>query len=221
MKKIFFIAFVFMTQFNFSQTTIELKEFNDVKIFDKLSVILIASNENKAVITGTSQSKVEVVNKNGLLKIRMPLTKLMTGDEAKVTLYFKKIQSIDANEGSVVTCDDILKQTTFDMGVQEGARITVVLDVDKTSIKAYSGGIIEVRGKAVTQSVLINSGGILNANELETSQTTVSISAGGSADVKATTLVDAKVKAGGTVTIFGNPKEIRQETVLGGSIIQK
>lgn len=221
MKKIFFIAFVFMTQFNFSQTTIELKEFNDVKVFDKLSVILIASNENKAVITGTSQSKVEVVNKNGLLKIRMPLTKLMTGDEAKVTLYFKKIQSIDANEGSVVTCADTFKQTTFDLGVQEGAKITVVLDVDKTSIKAYSGGIIEVTGKAVTQSVLINSGGILKANELETSQTTVSISAGGSADVKATTLVDAKVKAGGTVTIFGNPKEIRQETVLGGSIIQK
>ena len=221
MKKIFFIAFVFMTQFNFSQTTIELKEFNDVKVFDKLSVILIASNENKAVITGTSQSKVEVVNKNGLLKIRMPLTKLMTGDEAKVTLYFKKIQSIDANEGSTVTCADTFKQTTFDLGVQEGAKITVVLDVDKTSIKAYSGGIIEVTGKAVTQLVLINSGGILKANELETSQTTVSISAGGSADVKATTLVDAKVKAGGTVTIFGNPKEIRQETVLGGSIIQK
>lgn len=221
MKKIFFIAFVFMTQFNFSQTTIELKEFNDVKVFDKLSVILIASNENKAVITGTSQSKVEVVNKNGLLKIRMPLTKLMTGDEAKVTLYFKKIQSIDANEGSTVTCADTFKQTTFDLGVQEGARITVVLDVDKTSIKAYSGGIIEATGKAITQLVLINSGGILNANELETSQTTVSISAGGSADVKATTLVDAKVKAGGTVTIYGNPKEIRQETLLGGSIIQK
>jgi len=221
MKKIFFIAFVFMTQFNFSQTTIELKEFNDVKVFDKLSVILIASNENKAVITGTSQSKVEVVNKNGLLKIRMPLTKLMTGDEAKVTLYFKKIQSIDANEGSTVTCADTFKQTTFDLGVQEGAKITVALDVDKTSIKAYSGGIIEVTGKAVTQLVLINSGGILNANELETSQTTVSISAGGSADVKATTLVDAKVKAGGTVTIYGNPKEIRQETLFGGSVIQK
>ncbi|CAN1492755.1 Putative auto-transporter adhesin, head GIN domain containing protein [Flavobacteriaceae bacterium] len=221
MKKIFLIVFVFLAHFTFAQTTIELKDFDDVKVFDKLSVILIASNENKAVITGTSQSKVEVVNKNGLLKIRMPLTKLMTGDEAKVTLYFKKIQSIDANEGSTVTCADTFKQTTFDLGVQEGAKITVVLDVDKASIKAYSGGIIEVTGKAVTQSVLINSGGILNANELETSQTTVSVSAGGSADVKASTLVDAKVKAGGTITIYGNPKEIRQETLLGGSIIQK
>jgi hypothetical protein len=221
MKRIILVGFVFFAQFTFAQTTIELKDFDDVKVFDKLSVTLIASTENKAIITGTSQSKVEVVNKNGLLKIRMPLTKMMTGDEAKVTLYFKKIQSIDANEGSTVICADTFKQTTFDLGVQEGARITVALDVDKTSIKASSGGIVTVTGKAVTQSVSINSGGVLKAEELETSQTTVSISAGGSADIKASTLVDAKVKAGGTVTVYGSPKELRQETLMGGSIIQK
>ena len=221
MKRIILVGFVFFAQFTFAQTTIELKDFDDVKVFDKLSVTLISSTENKAIITGTSQSKVEVVNKNGLLKIRMPLTKMMTGDEAKVTLYFKKIQSIDANEGSTVICADTFKQTTFDLGVQEGARITVALDVDKTSIKAYSGGIVTVTGKAVTQSVSINSGGVLKAEELETSQTTVSISAGGSADIKASTLVDAKVKAGGTVTVYGSPKELRQETLMGGSIIQK
>jgi hypothetical protein len=221
MKRIIFVFFVFLVQFTFAQTTIVLKDFDDVKVFDKLSVTLIASDETKAVITGPEQSKVEIVNKNGLLKIRMPLTKLMTGDEAKVTLYFKKIQSIDANEGSSVICTDTFKQTTFDLGTQEGAKITVVLDVDKTSIKAFSGGIVMVTGKAVTQSVSVNSGGIFNGKELETSQTTVSISAGGSADVNASTLVDAKVKAGGTIFIYGNPKEIRQETLMGGSIIQK
>jgi hypothetical protein len=221
MKRIILIGFVFISQFTFSQTTIDLKDFDDVKVFDKLNVTLVASTENKAVITGTSQSKVEIVNKNRLLKIRMPLTKLMSGDEAKVTLYFKKIQSIDANEGSRVNCADIFKQTTLDLAAQEGAEIIAVLDVEKTSIKAYSGGIIKIIGKAVTQSVLINSGGILEAGDLETSQTTVSLSAGGSADVKASTLVDAKVKAGGTVTVHGKPKELRQETFMGGTIVQK
>ncbi|WP_281238394.1 head GIN domain-containing protein [Flavobacterium praedii] len=221
MKKIIVVSFMFFIQFAFAQTTIELKDFDDVKVFDKLSVSLIASNENKAVITGISHNKVEVVNKNGLLKIRMPLTKMMTGDEAKVVLYYKKIQSIDANEGSTVSCTDTIKQTTFDLSTQEGASITVVLDVDKTTIKAYSGGIIIVTGKAVSQTVLINSGGILKASEFETSQTNVSIAAGGSAEIKASTLVDAKVKAGGTVMIYGKPKEIRQETLMGGTVIQK
>jgi hypothetical protein len=221
MKRIILVGFALLTQITFSQTTIKLDDFDDVKTFDKLKVTLIASTENKAVITGTSQSKVEIVNKKGLLKIRMPLTKLMTGDEAKVTLYFKKIQSIDANEGSVVTCGDTFKQTTFDLSTQEGAKINIVLDVDKASINAYSGGIVEVTGKAVTQSILINSGGIVKASELETSQATVRISAGGSADVKASDLVDAKVKAGGTITVHGKPKELRQETFAGGTIVQK
>jgi hypothetical protein len=221
MKKIILLGFVFLTQFTFAQTTIDLGDFDDVKVFDKLNVTLIASNENKVIITGTNQSDVEVVNKNGLLKIRMPLTKTMSGDVIKVTLYFKKIQSIDANEGSTVTCADIFKQTTIDFGTQEGASITAVIDVDKTTIKAYSGGIINLSGKAITQSVSINSGGILKASDLETSQTTVSVSAGGNAEVKASTLVDAKVKAGGTIAIYGKPKEIKQETLFGGSIIQK
>ena len=221
MKKIILLSFVFLAQFTFAQTTIDLGDFVDLKVFDKLNVTLIASNENKVIITGTNQSDVEVVNKNGLLKIRMPLTKTMSGDVIKVTLYFKKIQSIDANEGSTVTCADIFKQTTIDFGTQEGASITAAIDVDKTTIKAYSGGIINLSGKAITQSVSINSGGILKASDLETSQTTVSVSAGGNAEVKASTLVDAKVKAGGTIAIYGKPKEIKQETLFGGSIIQK
>lgn len=221
MKKIILLGFIFLTQLTFAQTTIDPKDFDDLKVFDKLNVTLIASNENKVVITGTNQSDVEVVNKNGLLKIRMPLTKTMSGDVIKVTLYFKKIQSIDANEGSTVTCTDIFKQTTLDLGTQEGASITAVLDVDKTTIKAYSGGIINLSGKAITQSVSINSGGILKASDLETSQTTVSVSAGGNAEVKASILVDAKVKAGGTIAIYGKPKEIKEETLFGGSIIQK
>jgi len=221
MKRLILVFFVVLAQFSFAQTTIVLKDFDDVKVFDKLGVTLIASNETKAVITGTEQSKVEIVNKNGLLKIRMPLTKMMSGDEAKVTLYFKQIHTIDANEGSVVTCADTFKQTSLDLSTQEGAKISVALDVDKTTIKAFSGGIVTATGKAVTQLASINSGGILKATGLETSQTTVSISAGGSADVNATTLVDAKVKMGGTIFIYGNPKEIKQETLMGGSIVQK
>lgn len=221
MKRIILVFFVFITQVTFGQTIIDPGDFTDLKVFDKLSVTLIASDENKAEITGTSQSKVEVVNKNGLLKIRMPLTKIMSGDEAKVILYFKKIQSIDANEGSNVICADVFKQTTLDLKTQEGATITAVLDVEKALIKAYSGGIIKITGNAVNQSVSINSGGILEARDLETSQTTVSLSAGGSADVKASILVDAKVKVGGTITIHGKPKEIRQETFIGGTIIEK
>jgi hypothetical protein len=221
MKKIILIAFAMISQFNFSQTTIKLENFDQLKVFDQLNVTLIPSNENKLVVSGKNESSFETVNKNGVLKLRMKLLKLLSGEDIKVSLYFKNIKSIDANEGSIVSSKHIFKQTTMDLFSQEGAMIEVDLDVESTTLKLNSGGIINISGKAVTQKVTITSGGILNAKNLATSQTTVSVSAGGSADVKANTLVDAKVKAGGNIRIYGKPKEIKQETFVGGTITEK
>jgi hypothetical protein len=221
MKRIILVVFVLLTQLNYSQTTINLGDFDKIKMFDQLNVTLIPSTENKIEVTGTNQANVEIVNRNSLLKIRISLTKILEDNkDLKVNLYFKNIQSIDANEGSMVSCKTVFKQTTMELSVQEGAIIEAELDVDNATAKLNSGGIINLSGKAVTQKTTITSGGILNAKNLETSQTNVSITAGGSADVNANTFVEAKVNAGGTITIFGKPKQIKQQAFAGGTIIE-
>ena len=222
MKKIFLVVFVLLTQLSFSQKTIKLDEFDELKVFDQLNVTLVQSDEDKIVITGTNPDNIETVNRNGLLKIRIYLTEILKDNkDLKITLHYKKLQSIDANELSIVSSNDVFKQTSIELSSQEGAVIDVEVDVDNSTTKLNSGGIINLSGKAVTQKVTITSGGILNAKNLETSQTTVSISAGGSADVNASTLVDAKVNAGGTIFIYGKPKQIKQQAFAGGTITEK
>ena len=222
MKKIFLVAFVLVTQLSFSQKTIKLDEFDEIKVFDQLNVTLVQSDEDKIVITGTNPDNIETVNRNGLLKIRIYLTEILKDNkDLKITLHYKKLQSIDANELSIVSSNDVFKQTSIELSSQEGAVIDVEVDVDNSTTKLNSGGIINLSGKAITQKSTITSGGILNAKNLETSQTTVSISAGGSADVNASTLVDAKVNAGGTIFIYGKPKQIKQQAFAGGTITEK
>jgi hypothetical protein len=222
MKKIILVVFVLLTQLNYGQTTINLGDFDELKVFDQLNVTLIPSNENKIVVTGTNQGNVETVNRNGLLKIRISLTKILEDNkDIKVTLYFKNIELIDANEGSMVSCKDTFKQISMVLSAQEGARIEAELDVDKALIKAYSGGIISLMGKAVNQKVSIFTGGILKAKDLVTSQTTINISAGGNAEINATKFVDAKVNAGGNIYIYGKPKQIKQQELAGGKITEK
>ena len=221
MKKIVLLTFVFITQINFAQVTIDLGDFDRVKVFDKLSVKLIPSEENKIIIKGEREDEVEVVNKNGELKIRMPFTKLLEGDDISIQLYFKKLESIDASEGSYISCDDIFNQTSIDLNAKEGAEIDLILDIEKANVRAVSGGIIDLSGKASNQDVTIASGGILKASELYTSQSKISVSAGGNAEIYATILVEAKIKAGGSITIYGNPNQINKETLLGGTIIEK
>jgi hypothetical protein len=221
MKKILNIILVIITQMSFGQVTKNLGDFSDVKTFDKLKVILISSSENKAVITGNRENEVEFVNRNGELKIRMPFPKLLSGDDISIKLYFVNIQSISASEGSFVSSDVNFKQTIMDVDAREGAEINIDLDVEKVKVKAVTGGIIELSGKALNQDVTLMTGGILNSRELHTSQTTINVSAGGNAEIYADTLVDAKVRAGGSIYIYGSPKQINKETLFGGTIIEK
>ena len=221
MKKGIALVFILLTQIVAAQVTRDLGDFDEVKVFDKLNVKLIASTENKIVITGNRENEVEVVTKNGELKLRMPFPQLLAGEDISIELYYKNIESIEASEGSHVSSDAPFKQTQININAKSGAEISLDLDVAKASIRAVSGGIIKLSGNAINQDVTIASGGILNAEELHTSQTSVTVSAGGSADVYATLLVDAKVNAGGSIVIYGKPKHINQKTVIGGTITEK
>jgi hypothetical protein len=221
MKKAMLILLACVVQTTFAQVTRDLGEFSAIKIYDRLTVSLILSSENKIIITGNREGEVEVVNNNGELKLRMPFPKLLSGEDISVKLYFKNIESIAVSEGSQVSSEAKFKQTIMDLNAREGAEIKIDLDVEKVNVKAVTGGIIELSGQASNQDVTLMTGGILKSKELETSQTTISVSAGGNAEIYATTLVDAKVRAGGSIYIYGSPKQINRETLFGGTITEK
>jgi len=218
MKKIIIVLWLMMPILGTSQVIESVGEFENVSVFDRISVQLIPSNENRIEITGSRSSDVEIINKNGLLKIRMPLRKLLDGEEVSAKLYFKEINEVSASEGSYVICDTPIKQTLFSANAKEGAEIRLTLDVKKANLRAVTGGILKIKGNATNSDVTIGTGGIVQAMDLETVQTTVKITTGGEADVRASELVDAKVRAGGDVTVFGNPQQINKSITLGGTV---
>lgn len=193
-------------------------DFTTVKIFDRISAQLIPSNENKVEIKGSRAAEVEVVNNNGDLKIRMPFPKLLKGEEIEVTVYYKKLEGVEASEGSYVISEKPIKAINFNLNSKEGAEIRIALEVKKATIKATSGGKIRLTGTTTNQDIILSSGAELKAKDFISEQTTISLNAGGSADIFATEFVDAKVRAGGDIYIYGSPKQINQKTVLGGSI---
>jgi len=218
MKKVIFV-FILATSSLFAQKVIKNPgEFTSVKVFDQISVQLIPSDESKVEISGNRAEEVEVINKNGELKIRMPFGKLLQGETIEATVYYQKLQTVEASEGSYVNSETPIKSITFWVSAKEGAEIKIVLHVQKANIKLNSGGKIRLTGTTENQDIAITSGGELNAKEFSSKQTKVSVSAGGEAEVYATDLVDAKVNAGGDIYIYGSPKQINQKTVLGGNI---
>lgn len=193
-------------------------DFTEIKVYDLIEVNLIKSEENKVVISGEDVQDVQVINKNGKLKIRMNLDKIFNGNKTFVEVHYKTIEIIDGNEGAFISSNELIEQGEILIKSQEGARIKVGLDVDKVEIRAVTGGIVETRGRANSQEITLNTGGIYEGKGFETKNTKVNIKAAGEAEVNASEVVDATVRAGGDVYIYGNPETVKENKLLGGRI---
>lgn len=217
MKKLLFILLL-ISSLTYAQTDKKVGDFNKVTAFDQITVELIASEENKVVLSGTNSDVVEVVNKNGELKLRMPLTNLLKGNQVNAKVYYTDLTAIEANEGSQISSDSSIKAIGFDIIAKEGSKIDINLEVSNLNVKITSGGIVKTAGTTKNQDVVISAGAIYEAKELITEQTVISIHAGGEATIFATELADAKARAGGDIMIYGNPSQVNKKTFAGGRI---
>jgi hypothetical protein len=220
MKKIIY-SLLLISSIAFSQTEKKVGDFTKVSSFDKIDVQLIPSNENKVILQGKDADQVELVNKNGELKIRMPFGKLLKGDDISATVYYKKLDAVEANEGSRIASKEEIKAINFDIICKEGSEIKLLnLQASRLQVRTSAGSIVTIKGSVKNQDILSNSGGKYDGQDCVTEQTVVTVNAGGIAHVNATDLVDAKTRAGGEIRIYGKPKQINEKKIAGGTIEQ-
>ena len=219
MKKVIFAFLVLVTGSVLAQEKVEnLGDFTAVKVFDRMRVNLVKSTENRVYLKGKDTDDIELINKDGMLKIRMDIDKIFDGNETFVEVHFKDLKVIDGNEGAEINVNELLEQESIEIRVQEGARVTAGLEVNSAKMRAVTGGIIDARGSAKTQNVEINTGGIYNGKALETTDTQLRIQAGGEADIFARRTADIKLRAGGDVHVYGNPTEVIKDNFIGGRV---
>ena len=224
MKKVFILFSLIVTStFNAQEVSKDLTRFNEVKVYDRISAELVPSDRNYIEISGKRSAEVEVIQKNDELKVRMPLTKLLKGEEISVRIYFTQpLEEIEAFEGSLITSEKLIKADDLEITAKEGSQINLEIQVEELDVKVVTGAEIMLRGTVAGEmEAEISTGGVLDAKNLKTKRTEVSINAGGEAEVNATDFVKARTKAGGTIHIYGKPAKIDQQTFAGGTIVEK
>lgn len=201
------------------EVVVELEAFTEIKAFDRIATVLIKSNENKVVITGDDQDDVNVSVKGELLKIKMDFENQMDGGDVTATVYHtESLTLIDANENADITSDDTISGTEVKIAAQEGGKISLKVAIDDLYVKSTSGAQITLTGKVKKQEAVANSGGKVWNEDLSTTETKVTVNAGGTARVHATDKMEAEVRAGGSIYIYGNPKSLKRDKVFGGKI---
>ena len=216
MRILFFFLFLSVTV---SAQTVRLGEFDEIKVFDGIRVTVIPSEADSLVVEGKNKEFLSYKNKNGRLYIRMDLKKRFGGFNTTVALFSSNpLEVIDANEGSFVSCQDVLFQQSITLKSQEGAEIEALLDVQKVRTKTVSGGIVSLKGAAKIQTHKVSAGGVVKASTLDSEQVEVRVKAGGKAAVRASELAEISVSFGGKVNVHGQPKKLVKKIAVGGNI---
>ncbi len=223
MKKALLILTVFITTLLSAQNPLDKKvgDFQEVKVYDRIEVNLIKSDENRITIKGENVYDIKVVNTDGTLKLRMQLDKKFRGEDTFIEVFYKHLDVIDGNEGAKIVSNELIKQDHLEIRSQEGAQIKAGLDVVDLEVRAVTGGIVEASGLAENQWIVLNTGGIFEGRELKTANTDIKITAAGEAEIFASDKVDINVKAGGDVYVYGNPRTVNKKTLAGGRVYIK
>jgi len=201
------------------KTTKDLEKFTELKAFDQIEVTLIKSDKNQVVLMGEDQGDVDIENKKGLLKIKMDFENHMDGEDVEAKVYYtEELTLLDANENAKIFSEGTFKGKEVKIAVQEGADVEMKVEIENLYVKSTSGSTVTLTGNATNQEVVANAGGKVYNKALDTETTKVTVNAGGSAEIKASTLADAKVRAGGTISIHGNPQKVEKDKVFGGKI---
>ncbi len=220
MKKVVFLIFLMsislMAQ---SPITTQLGDFNEVKVYNGLTVQLKKSSSNKLEIYGSQAQDVSIKNSDGILKIRLKFPESFIAEDAKVILFYdKNIPTIDANEGAHIISKEEINQQHLEVRAQEGAKIDLDINTKHLTVKSVSGGIITLNGSSDNQTVDVNTGGIYNGLGLQTKQTVVTSAAGSTAEVRASEILDAKAQFGGSIYYKGNPEVLKTKEIVKGVI---
>ena len=217
MNKLFGGFLFIFSQFFFAQSARNVGDFFSLKVYDKISVVLIHSTENK-VETDRENADLETVNKNGELKIRMAPAKILQGNQVSVKVFYKNLNDIQASQGSVISAEGEVESNMLSLTSNEGSSINIAVNSKTLSAKLNSGGEITVTGNAGHQEILVNSGAKFLGKNIESESASVTTNAGGFAEVNVTDSVNATTRAGGVIDIYGDPNDRKVKNVIGGKI---
>jgi len=225
MKKTMIISllFAFATAVS-AQTSQVVGPFTTVEATDKIQVQLKHSTDLKVTIDGTLAKDVEVIQKNGVLRLKMNALNILQGDKVEVVVYGQDVSTITARKGAKIHSEDakILSQDMVKLNAADGGAIDLeAVSVQDIRANVNKGGSIKLEGKTSSQEIQLTFGGSYDAKNLASEQTKATVNGGGRCEVKVSKSIEAQVRAGGIIDVYGNPTHTKEKKLAGGVINYK
>ena len=222
MKMKYILLFAVSMIFHSVQAQIKqsINEFSVLEVTDRLWVSVVPSDKHEIVINGELADKVEAVYSKGELRLKMKGSHIMQGNQANVVVYTPSVSSIIAKKGSEVNIEETaIEEEAMIFTASEGSKIRAYMKSVGVDVSSNTGSSIDLLGSATKLNVTTTAGGNFYGKDLKTEIVHVRVNAGGKTEVNASESADVETRMGGTIDVYGNPKNKRDKKIAGGKIV--
>ncbi|MEF8984562.1 MAG: head GIN domain-containing protein [Bacteroidales bacterium] len=208
---------------SYSQETKEIgvKDYDEIRIFGKMSVVMVPGTENKLYMESAdvdlNEIDTEVEEKELKIKMTDKLLKKKRPD-VFIRVTFNDLKGITALADAEVEFEKPVVQDAFRIKATSGSRIELSMDAQELDLKAYQGGTVVVDGKTQALDARVNTGGILTGTDLVCQKVNIKLNTGGKGELTVEKELEARVNTGSDFSYFGTPEKKDVRTVLGGSV---
>lgn len=199
----------------------KVADFDQIRIFGKLSVLMVPGTESKVHIeskdVSLDQIKTEVKEDELRIKMTDKLLKKKRPD-VFIKVTFNNLKGITTLGDAEVEFDKPIIQDAFRIKATSGSNIILSLNTEELELRAYQGGKVTVDGKTDTLEAYVNTGGILTGTDLICQKVEIKLNTGGKGELTVEKELVANVNTGSDFSYFGTPEKKDITTVLGGNV---
>lgn len=200
----------------YSEKTFNEGSFSKIKLQGGYNVKLI-QGEKSSVVLKTAKDlidKIHISIENEELIVETNVKNIGT-DEVLLTITVENLDDIKIEGGVYLTTEGYIEMKNFNMNVEGGANIKMMIKADTFKTKASGGVNMEFEGIANQFTAISEGAANIDADHFEALHVICRVSGVGNASVYATKELDAKVEGVGKIGYRGEPKITKKIDGIG------
>ena len=220
MKTLLSISLVLVSIFQLNARSVSVADFDQIRIWGNLKVILIESEDNRVNVEYDIH-EVDINVENGVLKVKRDKSLNIDsyeGQAIEVVIEYQRLNGLRAAAGARVKTSKAIIGDHLEVEFVSGAQGKLSIEVNDLDLKTASGAQLKLSGKTYSQRTKVVTGGMLNAHGLLCQRTYIKSNTGGHAKVVATETLEATASTGGMIDYEGGPEMVSIKDNLGGEV---
>jgi len=204
---------------NVTRTERNAEPFTGIKVSSGVDVYLKQGDNQNIVVEADENLHEYIITevKGGVLHVYTEAN-IRDAEKERVYVTMKEINKVETSSAGDIVGESPVRSERLELSASSAGDINLEIYAKEVNIDLSSSGDMTLIGETDNLKADLSSAGDLNAFELKTRETDISVSSAGDADINVSEKITARASSAGDINYKGDPKYVDVHTSSAGGI---